>query len=54
MSWNLTMNRLFSQDKSFFATDKKWVYMVKIVKNSPTFGDIYTDVGKPNTLVDFF
>ena len=25
MSWNLAMNRLFNQDKSFFVTDKKWV-----------------------------
>ena len=27
-SWKLTMNRLFSQDKSFFVTDIKWVYRV--------------------------
>ena len=35
MSWYNTMNRLFSQDKSFFETDKKWVYMVNFWKFSP-------------------
>ena len=35
MSWNLTVNRLFSQDKSFFVSDKKWVLWVNLGKYPP-------------------
>ena len=33
MSWSLTVNRLFSQDKSFFVSDKKWVLWVNLGKH---------------------
>ena len=47
------MNRLFSQDKSFFVTDEKVSVLGEFVKIFPTFDDVYTDVGLLNTSVLF-
>ena len=47
------MKKLFSQDKSFFVTDKEWLYWVNLWKFS-TLGDVYTDVGWLSTTVVCF
>ena len=51
MSSNLTMNRLFSQDMSFFCNRQKVSVLGEFEKIFPTFGDVYTDVGLLNTSV---
>ena len=45
MSLNITMNRLFSQDKSFFCYREKVSVLGEFVKSFPTFDDVYIDVG---------
>ena len=45
---------LFSEEKSFFVTDKKLVYWVNLWTFSHTFGDVYTDVKWLNTSVALF
>ena len=49
MTWNLAMNRLFNQDKSFFVTDQKVSEQGEFVNIYHTFGDVYTDVDWLNT-----
>ena len=47
MSWNLSMNRLFNQDKD----GQKVSVLGEFVNIFHTFGDVYTDVDWLNTSV---